>query len=339
MSNEPTGGEAAAPDLLDALAEIAAAVQILSPDRLHFNGQPLGVQPGVPTSLYPTANPLVTLLRDQIYQHAFVKPLRLAPAAAPPAEPGFAARLSQANASRERWEAGWSAVQLFPNGQVAAERHGCRRTLWPGEFLLRDGPGMALRPQAALSVFQPRESHGMQTGFYFAFGEAIADELDESRLLRWYWNVSATGALALLERLTRRLNRFGMPFKFKCLNAAEHFVRLDAAVLYIHRRYYRLVHELLDDILLGLGPEHLGASTPLFTRAVRPGVAIAEDPSGGESFGMHRCRVVAEGLWNAWCAGQAAPDQRLQRIVAQFEGYGLSMARPHLNPGSRFAEA
>lgn len=336
MSEAPT---TAVPGLLDALAAIVAAVQIQAPEQLAFRGQVLAVQPGVPTSLYPTAHPLVTLLRDQIYQHAFIQPLGRSTISAAPADPAFAARLSRANSSRERWEAGWVALQLLPNGQVLAERHGVRRTLWPGEFLLRDGPGMALRPQSNLSGFQARESHGMQSGFYFAFGEAIADEQDEGHQLRWYWNVSAAGALLLLAQLTRRLNRFGLPFKFKCLNAAEHYIRQDAAVLYVHRRFFRLVRELLDDILHGLGDEHLGRETPLFTQAIRPGVAIAEDPRGGESFGMHRCRVVAEGLWNAWCDGQTSAEQRLQRIVSQFEGYGLSLARPHLNSGSNFAEA
>jgi hypothetical protein len=318
-----------------ALLRIAARVEIRAADRFDFDAQPVVHVPGAPASLYPTAHPLVGLLRDRLYASVFVRRDEDAPLpATPPAIEQFAQRLSEANASRERWDEGWRIEQPLAGGQVLAARHDKSRTLWPGEFVLRDGTAMALRAEAPIGVFQPRESRTMQAGFYFAFGETVADQDDEARLLRLYWNVSAAGALALLPRLTKALNRFAVPFKFKCLDAAEHYVRLDAAVLYVNRRFHPIVRELAGEIAAALGPQELGRDTPLFTHRLGDGLALAEDPTSGESFGMHRCRIVAEGLWSAFCDRCTTAAERVERIRRQFELHGLSLARPHLNAGS-----
>ena len=327
------------PALQAMLRSVDAQVRIASPDQLTFAGEQHSLQArqaaGVPPSPYPTAHPLVTLLRDLLYQYMFTRRFG-DPAPTPEAVPGFAQRLSQANASREQWSEGWQIEQVLGEGRVLARRHDLRRMLWPGEFVLRDGTAMALRPDAWVSVFQARESHTMQPGFYFAFGEALADEQDDTNLLRLYWNVSAAGAIALVARLTERLNRFGVPFKFKCVNAAEHYGRLDAAVLYTHRRFHRLLRLQLDDVLAGFDARHVGPATPLFALPLRPGVALAEDPPGGESFGMHRCRLLAEGAWNAFVEQCASPDRRIERMATHLADNGLSLDALHLNPGSRF---
>jgi hypothetical protein len=143
-----------------------------------------------------------------------------------------------------------------------------------------------------------------------------------------------SGVERLLANVSRTLNRFGVPFRFKCLDAAQNYVRLDAAVLYVARRHDRLVRELLDELAAGLDSRHLGDATPLFARRLRPGVGQAEDPAGGESFGQHRCRIVAEGLWNAYAGQAPTREARLACVVAQFARYGLSLRRPHLNAGS-----
>jgi hypothetical protein len=105
-------------------------------------------------------------------------------------------------------------------------------------------------------------------------------------------------------------------------------------VLYVARRHDRLVRELLEELAAGLDARHLGPATPLFTRRLRAGVGQAEDPAGGESFGQQRCRIVAEGIWNAY-AGQAPTREAcLACVVAQFARYGLSLRRPHRNAGS-----
>ena len=326
-------------DTLAAVRRIVAALRFTSPDSFTLAGRDHGVSPPQFASLSPPALPIVASLRDILYEQAYIKPLEAAQPVPGATMPGFAQALSQANASRDRWHEGWQIEAAMPGGQVRGRRHDKLHTWWPGEYLVRNGVAQLLRPQAPIGVFQARESHAMQTGFYFAFGEAIADEEDEARLLRLYWNVTPAGAPVLLAALTRALNRFEIPFRFKCVNAAEHYGRSDAAVLYTGRRFHRVIAELLPAVLQGLTPEHLNDTTPLFALRLGPGLALAEDPLGGESFGMNRCRLLAEGLWAAHSEGLADDAERFERVRQHFVACGVPLERCHLNPGSTFEAA
>jgi hypothetical protein len=214
-----------------------------------------------------------------------------------------------------------------------ARRFGATRFLWPGEFLTHGAPGMPPVPGGAASVFVPRDSATAQPGFYFAFGETPGDPLDDGALVRLYWAVRDAGAAALLRAVVGTLNGWGVPFRFKCLSRRTAYPRTDAAVLYVGRRYFRLAAELALELRGGLAA-HLGAETPLFARRLAPGLAFAEDPAGGESFGMHRCGILAEGLWSAFLRGARTPDARLAEVAATFRRRGVEPGRAHLNPGS-----
>jgi hypothetical protein len=173
----------------------------------------------------------------------------------------------------------------------------------------------------------------MQPGFYFAFSEAESDPADEARLTRFYWNLREAGAVPLTHWVTQTLNRFQVPFRFKCTTFSGQFERLDAAVLYVSKKFFRISAELVSsgrEKLQGfLGPE-----TPLFTRQLAPGLAFAEDPGNGESFGMNRCRILAEAIWSAASKGLAREEERMQEVARYFGQYGLSFDRIHLNAQS-----
>src|SRR5436305_14389954 len=62
---------------------------------------------------------------------------------------------------------------------------------------------------------------------------------------------------------------------------------------------YVLIVELLVDVYQAV-KDNLKPETPLFTKRLAAGLGFAEDPGNGESFGMSRCRIVAEGLWSAY---------------------------------------
>ena len=108
-------------------------------------------------------------------------------------------------------------------------------------------------------------------------------------------------------------------------------------VLYVARRYARLVGRLLDDI----PPEIdrlMDPATPLFSRPIRQGVGVAEEPNNGESFGMHRSRLVVEGIVDAWNRGLQSVDARLRAVEERFRLNGLDLRRPYLSAGSRDLE-
>jgi hypothetical protein len=322
------------------LKKIVRAVEVRANDSFNFAGRHFALGAQAPGHAHgfaqAAANPLVALLEQTLYQHCYCRtfdgalrdeePLNVQGVDLTPA-------LSEANATRERWDTGWQVYQIMPTGQVLAHKDGRTRALWPGEFLSTDAPGLAPRPGTNLSVFFMRETKTMQPGFYFAFGEAEAGELDNFSLARFYWNLRAEGAVPLMRAVTRGLNRFQVPFRIKCLTNAALYTRNDAAVLYVDKRFYRVTARVLAGVHREVA-HHLRPDAPLFAKPLADGLALAEEPYTGESFGMQRCRILAEGLLSAHARGLRDEASRLEEVERHFSAYGLKLEAPYLNPRS-----
>ena len=309
------------------LRRIIRAVEVRADDSFTFAGRHFsnGAQ-----------GSLVTLLEQALYQHCYCRTFNGALRDAQAEQSrgvDLTPALSEANATRERWDAGWQVYQILPSGQVLAHKGGRTRALWPGEFLSTDAPGMMPRPGTNLSVFFTRETRTMQPGFYFAFGEAEAGELDNFSLVRLYWNVRAEGAALLMRAVTRGLNRFQVPFRMKSLTNSAFYTRNDAAVLYVEKRFYRVTSRVLAGVY-GEVAHHLRPDAPLFAKPLAAGLALAEEPYTGESFGMQRCRILAEGIMSAHARGLREEGARLAEVERHFAAYGLKLAAPYLNPRS-----
>lgn len=324
--------------LVSEIKKILRAVTILSPTSFSMAGRVVDQTAPQTIASVPvqTDNPLVAVLTNYLYHYCFCHTFDGdLPADRPSAAPDnqFIQTLSQANAAHERWDSGWQIVQILPHGQVMAQKNSLSRTLWAGEFINLDGPGMPLRVGAQINVFFPKESITVQPGFYMAFGETMIEEANDYSLVRFYWNVEAAGAAELTAQVTASLNRFLLPYRFKCLTIPDYYSRMDAAVLYVSKRFYRITAELLRDVHKRV-KAHLSPATPLFAKRLAPGLGLAEDPGLQDSFGTHRCRVLAEGILNAHNHGAKSEQARLQEVVKQFRHYGINPERPYLNPGS-----
>jgi hypothetical protein len=220
-----------------------------------------------------------------------------------------------------------------PNGQVAAKRGGITRLLAPGEFVNLSGSGMVLAPGATVRLYVPRESLTSQPGYYFMFGESLPDSSDESSIVRFYWNVSLEGVPQLLQLLSGELNKWQVPFRFKTASQPAPVRRSDGAVLYTSRRHADFTCKVASEICEKLGPL-LNDEVPLFTLQLAPGLAFAEDPGNQESFGMSRCRMLAEGIWSAYRKNAKQTLERLETVEEWFSSVGISLARPWLSAGS-----
>jgi hypothetical protein len=325
-------------DVRAELMRIVQAIAFPSPGIVALAGrsEPAAVTAPVMPGAPPIADPLVAQLQQLLYNWCYCRRFGAAmpsPGPAPATDAEFVASLTAANSSREHWDAGWRIQQTLPSGQVAAVKGAATRMVWPGEFLSRGAPGLPPSPGAEISLFAPKESRVMQPGFHFVFGETLADQEEEMSLVRFYWHVTAAGAAPLVAALTQALNRFGIPFRFKCLSMVQLYDRTDPAVLYLAKRYYRIAAELLPAAYRTVHP-FLRAGTPLFSKPLAAGLGFAENPTSGESFGMNRCRLAAEAICSAHKRGIDAADARLSDIAAAFEAAGLSLERPYLNPGS-----
>ena len=236
--------------------------------------------------------------------------------------------LIAANHSRPKWDEGWRIDQLLDDGRILARKGNAARSFLPGEYLTHRGLGVGPEAGRAVHIFLPEGSVDMQAGFYHVFGET-ASLFDDSRPpLRFYWNVSMEGAPQLVEAVTRDFNRFQIPFHFKCATNAAHYPRRDAAILYLHRRYYPIAALVLERMHSRLRA-WLNIDTPLFARRLADGFGFAEDPGG--SFGKHRCTILAGAM--ASSRGRSL-EERLLEVRTHFELRGLSLDRPWLNAGS-----
>ncbi len=336
-------------DWQEALDQVFAAIRIESPHELTFAERKFAV----PAAAAPAGNgaagaagaakvPLVELLTDVLYRYVYSRPFK--PPLPPPSpdgqerqdfrlDPELSAVLSAANASRDRWEHGWTIGQIHSSGQITAQRGSRSRSLWPGQFLSKDGPGARPRPGAQISIFYPRESTSLQRGFYYCFGETPEDESFTLGLVRIYWHVGLAGAPELVRSLSARLNFFQVPFRMKCSVMPSQYDRTDVAVIYLAKRLFPFVADLLQEVYPAVRP-HLGPEVPFFTWRLAPGVGIAEDPANGESFGQHRCRLLAECCWSCFLRGDQETASRLAELRVVAGAQGTDPERFHLNAGS-----
>jgi hypothetical protein len=136
----------------------------------------------------------------------------------------------------------------------------------------------------------------------------------------------------LFARLVTALDGYGLAFRAELAGDPDACRRADAAVVTVRRDDLPAVARVA--VRLGeRAPFALTASVPAFTRQIAPGVAVADQPGSGTSFGRHRCRLVAAGLVAAGHGADAAGRRRA--VLEQLTVAGLDPAALHLNPGNR----
>jgi hypothetical protein len=325
----------------DDLTRALDALAIASPAAFTFAGRVFNVAPAAPQNVsgYPIpSDPLVRDLQMVFYTYCYSRhftgvlpDLPAVNAAAP--DHAFLQQLSAANQTQTRWDAGWQVYAVGANGEVWVQKGERQRSAAAGEYLSAGAPGMPPQPGSSVQLFLQRESGVMQPGMYFIFSEIPTDVWDEFKLLRFYFHIEAAGVAALIRYITAQLNRYLIPFRMKALADPRAYDRTDAAVLYTARRYHHLVSRILLNMPAEVR-ERLREKTPLFTAQLAPGIGIAEEPNTGESFGMHRSRLVAEGVAGAFARGTQRAADRLAAVAERFSANGLDLARPHLSPGS-----
>jgi len=274
-------------------------------------------------------------LQSKLYDDFYCQGSAAAAAQAPgiadmPRFTPFADALSAANTGQGSREEGWQ-VRAVQDGQVVVERHQLRLWVAAAEVVTAGGS----RPEAGgmVSVRLPKELLKLSPGFYMALGDEGLPCHDAEPLVRFYWNLESDTAPRLVRELTGRLNQARIPFRLKVVNDHRRYTRCDAGVLYVPRRHYptvvavvRTVHGAVRD---GLAPQ-----TPALTKQLAPGLGLAEEPPGGDSFGTHRCGLLADGIIRAHEQGRRSLADRMQVIADRLEEDGISLDAPFLNPGS-----
>lgn len=246
----------------------------------------------------------------------------------------FYDRLHEHNWGGGNFEPGWQVLSQESNGNLAVTKDGLTLHIEPERHLMPGQPATSIGEIVAIRLPKNR----LQSGFYLAVGNTSSpSKAEQHQTVRIYFNVSPEGALQLMSGITKQLNAAEISFQFKALYNPSDYDRYDAAVLYIQKRDYERVRQVLQTLYAEVQP-HVELATPLFTKVLAPGVGLAEEPNhkfaAQESFGTHRCRIVANGLLEAWQTGNNAPQQRIQSILANFSRLGIDLSCPYLNANS-----
>lgn len=323
------------------LARVLTAVEIQSSNAFRFAGsEPIRfpeifgpVQlPGFPHHPLPD-NPLVRALQGILYRRCYSHDFDgrtdfpFDDAAVPQAE--VIERLAAANVGREAWDRGWKIYQVGAQGEVSLLKGDRQRVSRPGEYVIEGEPHRRIEVGMRVSVRVLPESRTLQPGFYFMFGETPSDSWDEYHTIRYYINAGQDATVEMVGYLTRQLNRFQVPFHMKALSVPGWYSRSDSMVLYGARRDHGIIGRVLAHCPRSI-LDHLAPATPLFTKRLADGIGLAEDPRTGESFGMHRCRLLAEGIVDAWAEGLQTLSARARAVIKRFSVNGLDIERPYL---------
>lgn len=243
----------------------------------------------------------------------------------------FLAALRSANPVAPRFEAGWTVARIDPAGILLADSMGRQRAAALADILPYAG-GVA--PGQPVRLALQREMVTGPGGHYVILGRPIRDARAGGQV-RFYWNFGTEGAAPFLAAIGGGLERRRIPFQAKVPASPGGYGRSDCGVLYLDSEDVESALDFVAGALDGLG-RALRPDTPLFARRLAPGLAFAESPPGGDSFGMHRCRLVAEGLVIAFERGADSPEARVDAVCERFTGYGLDLAALERNAATSY---
>jgi hypothetical protein len=235
-------------------------------------------------------------------------------------EPAFVAALTAAAHGASCWEPGWRVVKSDPSWAFVSNG---RLNVFVDDRCQLE-PSGAL-DGAAVQVRLPCARENLAPGFFYLFGRAgPIDRL--AGHLKLYLNLAPAGAAPLVEALSRGPRLEALKFEAKLANSPAAYCRVDTALVYVEPDSYAGLLSFLRGVRRS-HPAWWREGTPMFTRALGTGLAMAEVPPGlpAESFGRHRCRLVAEEVLSALEEGDGASASWLVRVAARFAREGLEL--------------
>jgi hypothetical protein len=318
------------------LEDAARAVEILSPTRYAWLGEPAAPLPEHVESRLSDEDArgyLLYGLESRLYGdfylhgHATVSQPHEAVDAVR-GDPALVESLSRAHSGRGCWEPGWKLLGREED-RVVVERGGLVLRATRAEC--RGLPPAGAQPGIEIEVRYPKDLLRASPGFYTALGDRAFD--GSNGIVRIYWNLTAEGAVTFVREATRLLNKAKSGARFKVANDPRLYDRCDSAVVYLPRadalRARKVVRGLHAAVAASLGPQ-----VPAFTRRLADGVGLADDPGGSLSFGQSRCHILADGLIRAYERGATSVASRVEVVRETFGEEGLDPDAPYLGPGS-----
>jgi HopA1 effector protein family len=330
------------------LTEIVEKIQIGTDFSVrHPDYPPLELEPEIVERFHQTPQLLQTkyltlqvknYLHDLYFSHSLKKIEDIATAAQKPAtisndnsegiDLKFLQRLQQSNISNGYIDEGWQIVAELNREISVVVKDGLHLHIDRQKYLPKEFQRAAIGD--IIPIYLPNSLVGRDT--YIIVGNA--GKPDRSQAVEIYFNYTAAAAVAIALKLTRALNKLGIPFELATLHNPELFDRYDSSTLCIPQISYPSIQRVLAEIYYAHQAE-FSANIPIFTKPLAPGLGLAEVPPIASTFGIERCQVLAIGLLAATEQGYSLPADKLKLIHQEFATTGIDLLQPYLfNPES-----
>ncbi len=319
------------------LLAVLEAVEIESPARYRVLGELREVPQRAADETGPVAEPasLVLALANDLYDRLYIRPDSANPRWVDElARRDFLAALSAANNARGAWESGWTVRRFEPDGRVVvAKEDGA--AFWADPAGVR-GTDATLLTGDRCRVWLSKELRALVWGFYMAIGgtESDPDDEDPGPEGRFYWHLTSDAAVPFIEMTTSLLCASRIPFRVKVPSHPSAYHRADAGVIYFRRRDDLRIDPVIARIHAAIAPK-LREEVPLFARRLATGLGMAESPNSKMSFGEHRCRLIAQALWESFSRHEVDLSSRTRSLAAAFLKEDIDPLRPHLGSGAK----
>lgn len=249
----------------------------------------------------------------------------------------FYEQLHASNYGKGYFDPNWQILRREPDGSMAVSKGGLTLYIEPDCHLKPSSKSAKVGEFVA--IWMPKNR--LQNNFYLAVSDVGQEQQQNPDVDlgtgRIYFNCSASGAIALMESLTKQLNAATIPFTFQVFHNPAAYGRYDSGLLYFQRHDYPAIHKILQAVYTE-HQSYFQSEIPLFTKFLAPGLGLAEEPTqkfaAQESFGMNRCQILANALLEAWQKGKNAMEERMKVIDQHFERHSIDVHRPYLNPRS-----
>lgn len=153
--------------------------------------------------------------------------------------------------------------------------------------------------------------------------------------VRIYFNCNPSKVKFLAETIIYSMEKYEIPFAFKCFNSDEFYNRNDTAVLYLRIVDFNAAAIVIEELYNSI-KNSLRTGVPLFTLKLAPGISFAESPLGGVSFGEHRCFAIARSIYTVF--RKNIPDENcLSELIKCMSHINIRISEMHLNSQSHYS--
>lgn len=242
--------------------------------------------------------------------------------------PGVIAAVRAAHSATGQFETNWIARAVDGYGGVVAVRADEELLVYPPDYVNITRLAAPVRVGDSLAVTKRRDTQEPQDGWWMTWGRE--GPAPEKSMIRLYWNSSVDGAAAIVKAITAVLEALHLPYTLKCPSEPGLFGRRDALVLYLAPDVWNVaktgLRRACENTASCVQPQ-----TPPLTLRLAPGVALAEDPGDGTSFGQSRASAVAEGVLEVIASGAVSTEDTIAILAARLKSNRISPVRPYLS--------